>query len=272
MLLEIPENHECIRPNLAFFANSSEKRLVSMNHWHLIFTRCHKYSFITSGYAILKSLEGFEFCMIWFATDPWIDSKVVMIMQPCLWLGTMWSRGDPWGKVPSCWVKKKVAVVHSGSRATPKKWAKHFLSNHVWEDSDTASSWFYSKSFICPNFCAYKYIDISYIYIYSLCFFCRRFGLRSNSFREGRIRLSVGNRGWTLTWPFDPLIQVNGSAQQSDVQIGCRCVSGVPGGWSLMNETLVPEMDHLVRTKHKRPKEIKWGSKIFCWRLDPLES
>jgi len=66
--------------------------------------------------------------------------------------------------------------------------------------------------------------------------------------------------------------QVNGSAQQSDVQIGCRCVSGVPGGWSLMNETLVPEMDHLVRTKHKRPKEIKWGSKIFCWRLDPLES
>ena len=147
MLLEILENHECIRPNLFFFfAKSSEKRLVSMNHRHLIFTRFHKYSFITSGYAILKILEGF----VWFGLQlilsvDWFQSSNVlccMIMQPCLWLGTMWSRGDPWGKVPSCWVKKKVAVVHSGRRATPKKWVKHFLSNHVWENSNTASSWF----------------------------------------------------------------------------------------------------------------------------------
>ena len=60
------------------------------------------------------------------------------------------------------------------------------------------------------------------------------------------------------------MIQVNGLAQQSDVQIGCRCVSGVPGGctggWTLV----FSERDAAPRDgsfgkfkKTKRPKRSK---------------
>lgn len=89
-----------------------------------VFFSTIEYTACSVVYLVLELIRSLD----WFQSS---NVLCCMTMQPRLWLGTMWSRGDPWDEVPSCWVNNKVAFVHTLEAEHPKIMRQAFSNDSI---------------------------------------------------------------------------------------------------------------------------------------------